>query len=141
MKRWQYILIFFVALLWFSGTLQGAIFLWSLVNRIPFWITRGIVQVESAGVETAMGNAGERGLMQLTKEALVDSNLTTGLQFSYDDMWTIWKNIAAGTGYLRWLHNQESNWETCVRAYNVGLVAARNGNGTGYLNKVIEAAK
>jgi Transglycosylase SLT domain len=129
--------IAFVIVLLSISTIGGTIAVFCFLFRVPIWIVHGIVLTESNRDPNAQGMAGERGLMQLTRDALVDANTVIPFtSYNFDEMYEPTKNLIAGIAYLRWLRDRCENWDIAIQAYNVGLVAAKGGGGSVYLQLV-----
>lgn len=102
-----------------------------------------IIAVESAGNVGAIGADNERGLMQITSNALEDiNNLYDDISITWDDLLTSSQNIIAGSAYLgllKWRYlDDKGNEDKAIRAYNVGASKVNNSNqaGQSYLQKV-----
>lgn len=104
----------------------------------PANIVGAIVVVESGGDILAVGKVGERGLMQLTQNALEDVNRNRGTNFSMDQMFVADQNIAAGSMYLGLqIQRFDGDLDDAIRAYNAGERGVRElGRGKSYLAKV-----
>lgn len=93
--------------------------------RVPENIIRSVVRVESDGNILAMGLSGERGLMQIKRDALTDVNAEYDLGFAWDEMFNAGINIETGTAYLALLKAKypvlRDDWRQVLRAYNAGI--------------------
>lgn len=115
----------------------------SLVNTyawqlsIPNKYILGIIYTESRGDNTAKGYTFEKGLMQLTENALIDIGL------SEYDMFNPGENIHAGTKYLKHLFDKTGNLNLAIRAYNAGYSRVKRNPkaGQNYLDKVLFASE
>lgn len=90
-------------------------------------IVRAIVMTESSGNPKAFSNYA-RGLMGVSKVALQHVNLLYGLNYTYDDMFDVEKNIQVGILYFKWLYDYFYNrypLKTAlmfsIMAYNWGI--------------------
>ncbi|MDP2877300.1 MAG: transglycosylase SLT domain-containing protein [Holophaga sp.] len=87
----------------------------------PF-LTRAIIQAESAFNYKARSRAGALGLMQLMP--------ATAQRFGVVDPFDPRQNISGGTKYLRWLLDYyKGDLTKCVAAYNAGEGAVNKHNG------------
>ena len=98
-----------------------------------------IIAVESGGAPEAIGSIGERGLMQITRDALTDFNAYYVQRATWDELLEERVNIFVGTGYLKILLNNLGNLDKATRAYNVGAsnVVRNENSGLDYLQKVL----
>lgn len=71
-------------------------------------IIKAIVMTESSGNPHAESRYA-RGLMGVSKIALQQVNLLYGLQYNYDDMYDIEKNLRVGILYFKWLYDYFMN--------------------------------
>ncbi|MCH4086791.1 MAG: lytic transglycosylase domain-containing protein [Acetobacter sp.] len=85
-------------------------------NAIPATWIRAVLQAESAGDPHAVSGAGAMGLMQLMPGTWKEVRRTLNLG---NDPFDPHDNIAAGTTYLRWLHDRYGD-EGFLAAYNAG---------------------
>jgi len=85
-------------------------------NAIPATWVRAILHAESAGDSHAVSGAGAMGLMQLMPGTWKDLRRTLNLGA---DPFDPHDNIAAGTAYLRWLHDRYGD-AGFLAAYNAG---------------------
>ncbi|MCE0744064.1 lytic transglycosylase domain-containing protein [Acetobacter sicerae] len=85
-------------------------------NAIPATWVRAVLQAESAGDSHAVSGAGAMGLMQLMPGTWKDVRRTLNLG---NDPFDPHDNIAAGTTYLRWLHDRYGD-AGFLAAYNAG---------------------
>lgn len=85
-------------------------------NAIPATWVRAVLQAESAGDSRAVSSAGAMGLMQLMPGTWKDVRRTLNLG---NDPFDPHDNIAAGTTYLRWLHDRYGD-AGFLAAYNAG---------------------
>lgn len=94
----------------------------SIYYSIPAKRILAIIAKESKGNQSAVGSAGEVGVMQLTKGAIDDVNKQFGAGYSVDNVKSdSRKNIYAGTGYLRILIDEfKLDLKKATRAYNAG---------------------
>ena len=110
---------------------------------VPLERVAAVILVESANDHLAVGPVGERGLMQLTNNALADVNTNYALAFTWGDMFDIRRNIEAGTAYLalcyRW--TGRTSWNSATQAYNAGASAFLKDKNAGaqYLAKVLQS--
>jgi soluble lytic murein transglycosylase-like protein len=104
-------------------------------NRIKAMILR-----ESMGDPGAQGQAGERGLMQLTSGALADVCRSFGLTFSWQQMFEPEPNIQTGSLYLKLMLRRFGNLDLATQAYNAGpgALEADPSAGFSYLEAVKE---
>jgi soluble lytic murein transglycosylase-like protein len=112
----------------------------SAIYGIPAIRILSHILVESDGDPGAIGQAGERGLLQLTQGALVDVNQNFPLAISWDDLLDPSKNIYAGTAFLSLQRRRVGgDLDLASEAYNAGAAAVqKNPNvDTAYLNKVL----
>ena len=105
--------------------------------HIPRKIVLGIIYVESRGNKYAEGAIGESGLMQLTKNALIDIDMQTYNMFNPE------LNIEAGVRYLSLLNGKTNNLNLAIQSYNAGYSRVSNNPEAGktYLNKVLKASE
>jgi hypothetical protein len=85
-------------------------------NAIPATWVRAVLHAESAGDPHAVSGAGAMGLMQLMPGTWHDVRRTLNLG---NDPFDPHDNIAAGTTYLRWLHDRYGD-AGFLAAYNAG---------------------
>lgn len=97
----------------------------SRVTSVPANVILAVVSQESQGDPEATGSIGEIGLMQLTKNAVLDVGYS---RIPRDPA----ENIMAGAKYLSLLINENSNLFDALRAYNYGRTRVRNGSSGGY---------
>lgn len=90
-------------------------------------IIKAIVMTESSGNPHAESRYA-RGLMGVSKVALQHVNLLYGLNYTYDDMFDVEKNIQVGILYFKWLYGYFYNrypLKTAlmfsIMAYNWGI--------------------
>ena len=104
---------------------------------IPNKYILGIIYIESRGNENASGLISEKGLMQLTRNALIDIGM------SEYDMFNPNRNIHAGTKYLKHLFDKTGNLNLAIQSYNAGYSRViKNPNaGKSYLNKILIASE
>ena len=106
-------------------------------------LINAIISAESSWDPKAE-SAYARGLMQISKTALEQVNMSYNLNFSYDDMFNPDKNILAGTAYLRWLFKffskepEEIQLILVIMAYNWGCGNVRKWLKTKQDNRVID---
>lgn len=106
---------------------------------IPLTRIKAMIYQESSGNPTALGRAGERGLMQLEPGALSDFNAAYSGSFSFDDLWNPETNITVGSGYLALLVSKlGGDLDRATQAYNAGIgnVKINPLAGLSYLNLV-----
>lgn len=127
-----------------SGAVNSRVYNWtaeaeraSQITKIPANVILAVISQESQGDPDAIGfSVGEIGLMQLTKDAVIDVGYD---RIPRDPA----ENILAGAKYLSLLINENDNLFDALRAYNFGRTRVRNGSagGAGYANEVLEKLK
>lgn len=124
----------------------------SRIFGIPYSRIMAMIKVESNGNADSTGSIGEKGLLQVTKQALTDVNIRYKKDFDFDHHLND-PNIQVyiGVAYLKMLKdnavlygyvNKESDaLDFATRAYNVGASnAVKSENyGKSYLDKVKNA--
>jgi soluble lytic murein transglycosylase-like protein len=106
-------------------------------------LIRAIIRVESAFNPKARGSAGEVGLMQMKRVALMDANRYAGTAYSVNDLFNIEISVMMGTSYFAWLKNTwKLSEKDALRAYNqgIGRVLGSSTAGIEYANKVLRYA-
>lgn len=105
---------------------------------IPRWLLRAVVKVESGWDPSAVGSAGEVGLMQLKVPAALEGGIAAG------DRTNPWANLRAGAKYLRKQYDAAGagGWLTALGMYNQGAAGAfENGQltpkATAYAAKIL----
>jgi soluble lytic murein transglycosylase-like protein len=92
--------------------------------------------MQESGIQMVNGQAGEKGIMQLTQPAVTDAQLSSGKTFA-DWQTDPHQNIRAGVAYLGWLKKRfPGDLDSATRAYNAGPTGAREGGGYSYLAAV-----
>lgn len=106
---------------------------------VPVTRVKAMIYQESNGDTTAVGAAGERGLMQIEPGALADFNRVYNKSYTFDQLFEPDINIEVGTGYLAFLASMTGgDIDLATQAYNAGIgnVKADPTRGIGYLNSV-----
>jgi soluble lytic murein transglycosylase-like protein len=85
------------------------------------------IYVESKGDETATGQVGERGLMQILPIALEDVKQYYILPYSFNDLYDARANIEVGTAFLAVLKRRWGSWEAASQAFNAGSPGKKKG--------------
>ena len=90
--------------------------------NIPVKYIVGIIMQESSGNENVSdGAAGDRGLMQITPDALADVNSRYGTAITYDQLTDPTNNIFVGSAYLSLKISEfAGNYQQAIQAYNAG---------------------
>lgn len=102
-------------------------------------IIEAIMLVESSGnINIPDGKAGERGLMQITKAAMLDVNEKFNMAFNFDELYAVIPNISCGILFFKLqLSRCENNLKNAIKSYNAGFVGATVfGFSNSYLSKV-----
>lgn len=93
---------------------------------VPVWRIAAIISQESQGDESAIGKAGEVGLMQIMHDAWTDfrdryaPDYSLGIEYGLGQLGNGRTNIFVGTGYLRILFERFGSWPNAIKAYNSG---------------------
>jgi len=88
--------------------------------EVPLDILWAVSWVESTGRMSAIGSAGERGIMQLKEIAVKDlqqKGIGKFRNFKTDPK----QNIAAGAAYLKLQYDRTGSWMRALKAYNQGF--------------------
>jgi soluble lytic murein transglycosylase-like protein len=85
-----------------------------------------VICVESSGKPDSTGGDGERGLMQLMLPTFQDTNYAHNLGFTWDDMFSPYANIVAGTSVLAdCLASFPGDTHKALQAYNGGIAGVK----------------
>lgn len=95
---------------------------------VPADIIRSVIQVESSGDPTAIGRAGEQGLMQIMP--------ATGRELGLTNPFNAQENIRAGAKYLSQQYKTAGNWRDALGRYNAGKYY-NGAQGQAYADKVL----
>lgn len=113
-------------------------------SSVPIMFVYGMIYQESSGDPSAVGGVGEKGLMQLTRGAVLDANT----RHQFDDMFDPEANIETGCAYLRWIESyldtenitlNHPKFQAIIMCYNAGVGNYASGNysaGLEYFNHV-----
>jgi len=94
----------------------------SIKHNVDPWLTRAIIQTESAFNPRAVSKAGAMGLMQLIPQ--------TAKRFEVSNPFNMTQNLAGGIKYLKWLENHfEFDYVKVIAAYNAGEKAVQTHKG------------
>ena len=81
-----------------------------------------IICQESGGNPDSVNPADpSRGLMQITPGALSDFNCIVQREYTFDELFTPWKNVEVGTWYYASRLAKTGNAHNALAAYNAGL--------------------
>jgi len=98
----------------------------SNLRSIPVKRIVAMIAVESNGNPDARGLLQERGLMQISVDAMIEVNTRYGYSFSFDELFDPANNILVGVTYLDWLRNNLSHdLDMGTQAYNAGLFSVQ----------------
>lgn len=101
-----------------------------------------LAMVESGMNPDAIGNAGEKGVLQIQKICVDDINrILTYEEYKYDDRLSIFKSVEMFIIYTFYYAPCPDNFEQLARIWNGGPDGYRKESTVEYYNKVKEKAK
>lgn len=91
-------------------------------SDIPIDRIVAMMAYESSGNSWAVGSSGEKGLMQLTKGAVIEfcKYYNKDVEIYSNNYWEDYFNVEAGIGYLQMKLDKYKDLDTATKSYNAG---------------------
>ena len=100
---------------------------YSSMYDLPKSFVASVINIESGYRESAVSNAGAKGVMQLLPSTALDCADRIGLEITEDQLFDAETNIMLGCFYLRYLLDLfDGNWINTLSAYNWGYGNVRD---------------